>query len=88
MSTSGVCDLPTGTGYTIGPPPARIPAYATITCLCQPLRLDSARGTVTFATRGLRHLTGRVDATLYFGEWNDSSRRSAYFLHQRFDAIK
>lgn len=83
-----VRDLRTGVEYALGPSPARIPAYATITCLCQPLRLDSARGTVTFATRGLRQLTGRVDATLYFGEWNDSSRHSTYFLHQRFDAIK
>ena len=67
-------------------PPGRIPAYATITCLCEPLKLDSARGTVALATRGLRQL-GRVDATLYFGEWNDPSRHSTYFLDQRLDAI-
>jgi hypothetical protein len=83
-----VRDLRTGVGYVIGPPPGRIPAYATITCLCEPLKLDSARGTVTLATRGLRQLAGHVDATLYFGEWNDPSRHSTYFLHQRFDAIK
>lgn len=83
-----VRDLRTGTAYAIGPPPGRIPAYATITCLCRPLKLDSARGTVALATRGLRQLNGRVDATLYFGEWNDPSRHLTYFLHQRFDAIK
>jgi hypothetical protein len=83
-----VRDLRTGTAYVIGPPPGRIPAYATITCLCEPLKLDSARGTVALATRGLRQLDGRVDATLYFGEWNDPSRHLTYFLHQRFDAIK
>jgi hypothetical protein len=83
-----VRDLRTGTGYGIGPPPGRIPAYATITCLCEPLKLDSARGTVALATRGLRQLDGRVDATLYFREWNDPSRHLTYFLHQRFDAIK
>jgi hypothetical protein len=83
-----VRDLRTGAAYMIGRPPGRIPTYATITCLCQPLKLDSARGTLSLATRGLRQLTGRVDATLFFGEWNDPSRHSAYFLHQRFDAIK
>jgi len=81
-------DLRTGVGYAIGPWPGRIPAYATITCVCEPLKLDSARGTVVLATRGLRQLSGRVDATFYFGAWNDPSRHSTYLLHQRFDAIK
>jgi hypothetical protein len=81
-------DLRTGTAYMIGPPPGLIPAYATITCLCEPLKLDSARGTVALATRGLRQLTGRVEATLYFEEWNDPSRHSTSLLRQRFDAIK
>ena len=81
-------DLHTGIVYVMGPPPGRIPAYATIACLCEPLKLDSARGTVALATRGLRQLAGRVDATLYFGEWNDPARHRTYFLHQRFDAIK
>ena len=83
-----VRELRTGTAYPIGAPPGRIPAYATITCLCEPLKLDSARGTIVLATRGLRQLDGRVDATLYFGEWNHPSRHLTYFLHQRFDAIK
>ncbi len=74
--------------YTLGPPPARIPAVATVTCLCRPLRPDSVRGTFRLATRGLRQLSGRVDATLYFTEWNDSSRHVTYSLHQRIDAIK
>lgn len=81
-------DLRPGVGYPIGPAPARIPAYATITCLCEPLRLDSARGMVTIATRGLRQLSGRVDAAFHFRVWNDSSRHVTYFLNQRFDAIK
>ena len=80
--------LRTGVGYLIGSEPGRIPAYATITCLCEPLKLDSVRGTMALATRGLRQLTGRVDATLYFGAWNDPSRHLTYFLNQRFDAIK
>jgi hypothetical protein len=81
-------DLRTGVGYAIGPAPARIPAYATVTCLCEPLKLDSARGTLTLATRGLRHLSGRVDATFYFRVWNDPPKHVTYSLNQRFDAIK
>lgn len=81
-------DLTPGTAYALGPPPARIPAVATVTCLCRPLRPDSVRGTLQLATRGLRHLAGRVDATLYFSEWNDSTRHVTYSLHQRIDAIK
>ena len=83
-----VHDLRMGTKYEIGPRPGRIPLYATITCLCEPLKLDSARGTLTLATRGLRHLVGRLDVTLFFGEWNDPLRHLTYDLHQRFDAIK
>src|SRR5213592_921506 len=65
-----------------------IPAYGTVTCLCRPLRPDSVRGTYTLATRGLRQITGRVDATLYFTEWNDATRHVTYSLHQRIDLVK
>jgi len=74
--------------YALGPPPARIPAYGTVTCLCSPLRPDSVRGTFTLATRGLRQITCRVDATLYFTEWNDAARHATYPLHQRIDFLK
>ena len=80
--------LPTNTPYALGEPPAPIRAFATVTCLCRPLKPDSVRGTFLLATRGLRQLTGRVDATLYFTEWNDSSRHVTYALRQRIDAIK
>jgi len=76
-------------GLDFGPPPAaRIPAYATVTCFCRPLRPDSVRGTFRVATRGLRQITGRVDATLYFTEWNDPARHVTYSLHQRIDLVK
>lgn len=74
--------------YPLGSPPARIPAYATVACLCRPLRPDSLRGTFLLATRGLRQISGRVDATLYLTEWNDSSRHVSYPLHQRIDLVK
>jgi len=83
-----VRDLKVNTPYTLGPPPGRIPAFATVACLCRPLKPDSVRGAFLLATRGLRQLTGRIDATLYFTEWNDSSRHVIYSLHQRIDAIK
>jgi len=81
-------DLKQNTPYTLGSPPARIAASATVACLCRPLRPDSVRGTFLLATRGLRQITGRIDATLYFTEWNDTSRHVTYALHQRIDAIK
>jgi hypothetical protein len=74
--------------YALGPVDARIPAQATVTCFCDPLKPDSVRGTFRLATRGLRQITGRVDATLYFTEWNDSTRHIAYPLHQRIDLVK
>lgn len=83
-----VRDLRQDIPYTIGPPPARIPAYATVTCFCRPLRPDSVRGTFLLATRGLRHIAGRVDATLYFTEWSDQTRHATYPLHQRIDLVK
>jgi len=83
-----VRELDVNTPYPLGPAPARVAAFASATCLCRPLRPDSVRGTFLLATRGLRQLTGRVDATLYFTEWNDSSRHVSYALHQRIDAIK
>ncbi len=74
--------------YALGPPDARIPAYATVTCFCHPLKPDSVRGTFRLATRGLRQITGRVDATLYFTEWNEPARHATYSLHQRIDLVK
>ncbi|HEU5260790.1 MAG TPA: hypothetical protein VFU41_05110 [Gemmatimonadales bacterium] len=83
-----VRELDLNTAHSLGPSPARIAAFGSVTCLCEPLRPDSVRGTFLLATRGLRQLAGRVDATLYFTEWNDSSRHVTYALHQRIDAIK
>ena len=83
-----VRDLRQNVPYALGPPPARLAAYATVTCLCRPLKPDSVRGTFTLATRGLRQITGRVDATLYFTEWNDAARHVTYSLHQRIDLLK
>jgi hypothetical protein len=83
-----VRDLAMNTSYTLGEPPARIPAFATVTCLCPPLKPDSVGGTFLLATRGLRQLTGRVDARLYFTEWHDSSLHVTYALRQRIDAVK
>jgi len=81
-------DLRPNVRYALGPPPARIPAYATVTCFCRPLKPDSVRGTFLLATRGLRHIAGRVEATLYFTQWNNSTRHATYSLRQRIDLVK
>ena len=85
-------DLRINTPYPLGaappPPPGRIPAYATVTCLCRPVRPDSVSGTFLLATRGLRQITGRIDATLYFTAWDDSSVHVTYPFHQRIDGVK
>lgn len=83
-----VRELDPRTPYPLGSAPGALPAVAAVTCLCRPLRPDSVRGTFRLARRGLRQLTGRVDATLYFTEWNDSSRHVTYSLRQRIDAVK
>jgi len=77
--------LSANTGYALGDP---IPAFATVSCLCTPLRPDSVRGTYTMHTRGLRQLAGRIDATLYFTAWNDSSRHATYRLRQRIHGVR
>jgi hypothetical protein len=77
-----------GVAYALGPRPPAIPAFATVTCLCPPLRSDSVRGTFLLVTRGMRQLTGRIDASVYLSEWNSPAHHVTYALHQRFDAIK
>ena len=80
-------ELAVGTPLPLGPPPA-IPAYATVTCLCRPVRPDSARGTFTVLQRGLRQITARIDATFHFTAWDDSSHHVAYPLRQKFFGVK
>ena len=77
-----------GTLYPLGPAPARIPTYATVSCLCSPLRPDSVRGTFGIVQRGNFQIIGRIDATLFFTEWNDSTKHATYRLRQRLDAIR
>ena len=77
-----------GTPYPLGPPPARIPAYATVSCLCSPLRPDSVRGIFGIVQRGGVSIIARIDATLFFTEWNDSTKHASYRLRQRLDALR
>jgi hypothetical protein len=77
-----------GTLYPLGPPPARIPAYATVSCLCSPLRPDSVRGTFGIIQRGMTQIIARIDATLFFTEWDDSTKHATYRLRQRLDALR
>lgn len=65
-----------------------IPAYATVTCLCRPLRPDSVRGKYVVQTRGSRQIAGRIDATFYFTAWNDSTRHATYRLQQRIHGVR
>ena len=77
--------LSAGHSYHLG---TEIPAYATVTCLCRPLRPDSVRGTYTMATRGMRQLSGRIEATLYFTAWDDRTVHATYRLQQRFIGVR
>jgi hypothetical protein len=65
-----------------------IPAYGTVVCLCRPLRPDSVRGTYVMNTRGMRHLAGRIDATLYFTAWDDAGIHATYRLRQRIHGVR
>jgi hypothetical protein len=79
--------LERGTAYPLGPP-GRIAAYATVSCLCSPLRPDSVRGTFGIVQRGMAQIVARIDATLFFTEWNDSTKHATYRLRQRLDALR
>ena len=81
-------ELALDTPLPLGPQPAAIPAYATVTCLCRPLRPDSARGTFSILQRGLRQITARMDATFYFTAWDDASYHVAYPLRQKLFGVK
>jgi hypothetical protein len=65
-----------------------IPAWGTVTCLCRPMRPDSVRGTYMMQTRGMRQIAGRIDATLYFTAWDDSTKHATYRLRQRIHGIR
>ena len=82
-------DLPVGTPLALGngPSPA-LSAFATVTCLCRPLRPDSVRGTLTIVQRGLRQITARIDARLFFTAWSDSTTHVMYPLRQKFFGVK
>jgi hypothetical protein len=77
-----------GTVYPLGPAPAGIPAYGTVTCLCRPLKPDSMAGNFTMLHRGIGQFYGRIDATLFFTAWDDSSRHVSYRLRQRIDGSR
>jgi len=74
--------------YSLGPGPIGIPAYGTVTCLCRPLKPDSVRGTFTISQRGVAQIVARVDATLFFTQWSDSTQHATYRLRQRIDGLK
>jgi hypothetical protein len=59
-----------------------------VACLCAPLRPDSVRGTYRLGRRGLRQLDGRIDATLFFTAWHDSTHHVSYPLRQIVYAVK
>jgi hypothetical protein len=73
------------TPYTLG---SRIPVYATVMCLCRPLKADSVRGTFTMSQRGIAQIFGRIDATLFFTAWDDTSLHASYRLRQRIDGLR
>jgi len=77
--------LSAGHSYSLG---TEIPAYATVTCLCRPLRPDSVRGTYTMSTRGLRQISGRIAATLYFTAWDDRTVHATYRLQQHLFGVR
>ena len=81
-------ELPLGQPLALGPPPARIPAFGTVTRLGTPLRTDSVRGTFTLGQRGLRKFTGRVDARFYLTAWHDTSAHATYELRQKIFGVK
>ena len=81
-------DLPLWEPLSLGPAPARIRAYGTVTRLGSPLKTDSVRGTFVLGRRGLRQLTGRVDARFYLTGWHDTTAHTTYELRQKIFGVK
>lgn len=77
-----------GMPYRLGPVPGDIPAYGTVTCLCRPLKPDSVEGFFTLSQWGMGQIIGRIDATLFFTAWDDSSDHASYRLRQRIDGMR
>ena len=77
--------LSAGHRYPLGD---SMPAWGTVTCLCRPMRPDSVRGTYVMQTRGTRQIAGRIDATLYFTAWDDSTKHATYQLRQRIHGVR
>jgi hypothetical protein len=46
------------------------------------------RGTFGIIQRGMTQIIARIDATLFFTEWNDSTKHATYRLRQRLDALR
>jgi hypothetical protein len=88
LDLGDVRQLRRATPHALGPPPARIPAYATVVCLCRPLKPDSVRGSFTISSRGIGQIIARLDATLFFTAWDDTSRHVTYRLRQRLDGMR
>ncbi len=38
--------------------------------------------------RGMAQIVGRIDATLFFTAWNDTSLHASYRLRQRIDGLR
>lgn len=81
-------ELPMAVPLELGPRPGGIPAVATVACVCRPLRPDSVRGTLTINQRGVRQITARIDATLYFTAWLDSTTHVSYALRQKLYGVR
>jgi hypothetical protein len=46
------------------------------------------RGTFTISQRGIGQIVGRIDATLFFTAWDDTTRHATYRLRQRIDGMR
>jgi hypothetical protein len=81
-------DLPIREVIPIGPAPGSIQAFGTVTRLGTPLRPDSVRGAFMLEQRGLRTLTGRIQATLFFTPWDETTGQVTYQLQQKIYGVK
>lgn len=68
--------------------PRGLRAHGTVAQLGTPLLPDSVRGSVLLGQRGLRQITGRIDAALYFTAWDDTAKHARYELHQKIFGVK
>jgi len=80
--------LPIGTQRALGGPDGLRAALGSRIGLGPILRPDSVRGDFRLLSQGMMHTIARIDASLYFSHWDDSTKVVVEQMRRRLDFIR